>query len=65
MPYGLVFSAMAQSPDEKGVLVFGGESDKHYPMDKILELRAGATSWNILDITLKIARSEHVVIPLQ
>ena len=62
LPYGLS-STMAESPDGKGVILFGGysgESEK-----RILELRAGANSWNILDITLENARSGHVVIPLQ
>ena len=55
---------MAQSPDEKGVLIFSGQSEEFVVKNTILELRAGATSWNILDITLKIARFHHVVIPL-
>ena len=63
LPYGLSSSTMAESPDGKGVILFGGysgESEK-----RILELRAGANSWNILDITLENARNSHVVIPLQ
>ena len=55
---------MAQSPDEKGVLLFGGQSVSDI-MDTILELRAGGISWNILDIKMRDARSNHVVIPLQ
>ena len=31
---------------------------------RILELRAGADTWNILDVSLENARSNHVVIPL-
>ena len=66
MPYPLVSSAMAQSPDEKGVLLFGGmRTNTGYNMYAILELRAGATSWNVLDITMEYARSGHVVIPLK
>ena len=64
MPYGLAYSAMAESPDGRGVLLFGGWSDENSYEDRILELRAGANSWNILDITLKNGRYEHVVIPL-
>ena len=58
---------MAQSPDGRGVLLFGGDCDDHTPYveDKILELRAGANSWNILNITLDNKRKNHVVITLQ
>ena len=58
---------MAESPDGRGVLIFGGVSRVEYqPImhDTILELRAGANSWNILDTTLYHRRSDHVVIPL-
>ena len=64
MPYGLESSAMAESPDGRGVLLFGGWNGNSYE-DRILELRAGANSWNILDITLENGRYWHVVIPLQ
>ena len=63
MPYGLGFSAMAESPDGRGVLLFGGWSDENNYEDRILELRAGANSWNILNITLQNRRGYHVVIP--
>ena len=56
---------MAESPDGRGVLLFGGRSDENSFEDRILELRAGANSWNILDITLENGRYKHVVIPLQ
>ena len=65
LPYGLRYSAMAESPDGRGVLLFGGQNDQSSDEDRILELHAGANSWNILDITLKNRRSSHVVIPLQ
>ena len=65
MPYGLAYSAMAESPDGRGVLLFGGWSDENSYEDRILELRAGANSWNILDITLEHGRWDQVVIPLQ
>ena len=55
---------MAESPDGRGVLLFGGSSDEKRE-DRILELRAGANSWNILDITLENGRNRHMVIPLQ
>ena len=57
---------MAESPDGRGVLLFGGYNyDENEYEDRILELRAGANSWNILDITLENGRKEHLVIPLQ
>ena len=55
---------MAESPDGRGVLLFGGASSENSNEDRILELRAGANSWNILDITLKNGRVYHAVIPL-
>ena len=50
--------AMAESPDGRGVLLFGGQGNR------IMELRAGADSWDVLNVTLKNARDSHVVIPL-
>ena len=64
LPYGLEYSAMAESPDGRGVLLFGGYSTGNLYEKRILELRAGADSWNILDISLEFARRDHVVIPL-
>ena len=64
LPYSLCLSAMAESPDGRGVLLFGGMSDGHELKDRILELRAGANSWNISDITLKNSRRSHAVILL-
>ena len=64
LPYGLDTSAMAGSPDGRGVLLFGGSSYENTYENRILELRAGADSWNILDISLEFARRDHVVIPL-
>ena len=63
MPYALAYSAMAESPDGRGVLLFGGSGETTYE-DRILELRAGANSWNILDISLENGRRKHFVIPL-
>ena len=56
---------MAESPDGRGVLLFGGWNGNGASENRILELRAGTNSWNILDITLKNNREAHVVIPLQ
>ena len=64
LPYGLYSSAMAESPDGRGVLLFGGSSTENGPEKRILELRAGADSWNVLNVTLKNGRYGHVVIPL-
>ena len=66
LPYGLYLSAMAESPDGRGVLLFGGSSccTGNGVEKRILELRAGADSWNILNVTLENTRSYHVVIPL-
>ena len=68
LPYGLSGSAMAESPDGRGVLLFGGHSDENNFQDhlenRILELRAGANSWNILNVSLEHASVGHVVIPL-
>ena len=54
---------MAESPDGRGIILFGGFSETPHEK-KILELRAGADSWNILNVTLENARAGHVVIPL-
>ena len=64
LPYVLSYSAMAESPDGRGVLLFGGWTYNNIQNKRILELRAGADSWNILNVTLENARSSHVVIPL-
>ena len=64
MPYPLALSAMAQSPDGKGVLLFGGHRGADHFDVRIVELRAGANSWKILDITMEYKRFDHVVIPL-
>ena len=58
---------MAESPDGKGVLLFGGQVDGNAQEDKrqnILKLTDIHNSWNILDITLQERRELHVVIPL-
>lgn len=61
---------MVESPDGKGVLLFGGErkitnrKKDNIIEDRILELRAGANSWTILDVSLQTARKKHTVIPI-
>ena len=63
-------SPMAESPDGRGVLLFGGFTTDENGFangrleNRILEFRAGADSWNILNVFLKNARKHHVVIPL-
>ena len=70
LPYLLSYSVMVESPDGKGVLLFGGErkitnrKKDNIIEDRILELRAGANSWTILDVTLQTARKKHTVIPI-
>ena len=65
LPYPLYGSAMVESPDGRGVMLFGGySSHTNYDKNRILELRAGADSWNILNVPLEMARAYHVVIPL-
>ena len=66
MPYTLADSAMTESPDGKGVLLFGGKNGDNGENEerRILEFRAGSDSWNILDITLQNERKYHTVIPL-
>ena len=56
---------MAKSPDGRGVILFGGFGDENGYEKRILELRADANSWTILEITLENGRFRHVVIPLQ
>ena len=54
---------MAESPDGKGVLIFGGYNQDNKIMEnRILELRAGADSWTILNVTLQERRQSHSVI---
>ena len=64
LPYGPSHSALAESPDGRGVILFGGSFNSRYEK-RILELRAGADSWNILDVSLENPRAYHVVLPLK
>ena len=58
----LLDSAMTQSPGGEAVLTFGGQTGE--VPDKIMELRAGANSWEILNKTLRNPKSKHTVIPI-
>ena len=65
LPYRLLDSAMATSPDGGGVILFGGNNDdKGAKEDTLLELRFGAKFWTILLQKLKQPRQDHVVIPI-
>ena len=65
LPYGLIFSAMATSPDGGGVILFGGyNGDKSAREDTLLELRYDSDKWTILPQKLNQRRSQHVVIPI-
>ena len=64
LPYLLGQSTMAESPDGRGVLLFGGCGNEWNIEDRILEFKAGANSWIILNITLQNRRHQHAVIPL-
>ena len=63
LPFAYLFdSAMAESPDGEGVLMFGGQMGDM--PNKIMELRAGANSWEILTETLEKPKFQHIVIPI-
>ena len=65
LPYRLLYSAMATSPDGGGVILFGGyNSDKNEEEDTILELRFDADEWTELPQKLNQTRYGHVVIPI-
>ena len=70
LPYSYYYSAMATSPDGRGVILFGGYSpDKDLILSKgiddtLLELRYGSDEWITLTQKLKQPRREHVVIPI-
>ena len=55
---------MAELPDGRGVILFGGECGASSNSNEILELCAGGESWNLVDVSLKYERKDHVVIPL-
>ena len=65
LPYKLLYSAMATSPDGGGVILFGGyNDDKSGSEDKILELKFDANEWTVLPQKLNQPRFSHVVIPI-
>ena len=64
LPYSYYYSAMATSPDGRGVILFGGWNEGTGKQDKILELRFGSNEWTVLPQKLNQPRGEHVVIPI-
>ena len=74
LPYPILGSAMASSPDGNGVILFGGyrlSAPKGRYIDSILELRSDgqtpqgwARNWKTHTIKLQNARGFHVVIPV-
>ena len=61
LPFGFLYdSAMTESPDGGGVLIFGGQMGDM--PNKIVELRAGANSWLTLNKTLKNPTYQHTAI---
>ena len=54
---------MAETPDGKGVLLFGG-NDGSGLTNEIMEFRAGTDSWTVLDVTLQKIRRNHFVITI-
>ena len=60
LPYPIAYGAMAESPDGKGVLLFGGYNSDTF-MINILELRAEG-NWTITIDTMQKGRWDHIVI---
>ena len=60
---GFLVQTVAESPDGRGVLLFGGVDTEYEGI--IFELNIGANFWKTLDISLQCGRILHVVIPLQ
>ena len=66
LPYNVWFinQAMVTSPDGGGVMIIGGYTSSNSKSPKILELRAGGSSWQEHDQELDNGRERHVVIPV-
>ena len=69
LPYSQHSMSMVTSPDGKGVIIIGaedgtGDGIRSNDKDRLLELRAGAISWNFLDRKMEYNRYGHTVIPL-
>ena len=59
-----ISQAMVTSPDGGGVMIIGGYTPSNNYSPKILELRAGGSSWQEHDRELENGRYSHVVIPV-
>ena len=55
---------MVTSPDGGGVMIIGGYTPSTSKSPKILELRAGGSSWQERAPKLDNGRRAHVVIPV-
>ena len=55
---------MITSRDGGGVMIIGGWTPSTSKSPKILELRAGGSSWQERDQELDNGRYQHVVIPI-
>ena len=65
LPYYVIYirQAMVKSPDGGGVMIIGGNTGFNFQSPKILELRAGGSSWQERAQKLDNGRDKHVVIP--
>ena len=64
LPYKLYNSAMVTSPDDGGVILFGGRTYGRGDKDTLLELRHDSDKWIPLPQKLDQPRYAHVVIPI-
>ena len=65
LPYYVCYinQGMVTSPDGGGVMIIGGWTGSSSKSPKILELRAGGSSWQERAQKLDNGRDKHVVIP--
>ena len=65
LPYYVCYinQGMVTSPDGGGVMIIGGRTSSNSRSPKILELRAGGSSWKERAQKLDNGRDKHVVIP--
>ena len=65
LPYYVCYinQGMVTSPDRGGVMIIGGRTSSNSRSPKILELRAGGSSWKERAQKLDNGRDKHVVIP--
>ena len=70
LPYKVyrIGNAMFTSPNGGGVIIAGGQTGEfpwnNKAISDIIELRAGARNWTILEQKLNQPRDDHVIIPL-